>query len=431
MQGLSPKLAKFLAEKQQQEVEAARPAAPRPSRRQVPAADREAARPTHTHEQAAAEQQQQQHPAAAWNAAAAAKQAAAEAAHSPGSSTQVTQQRAPSASVESGCSSSPPAGPSPNPPVAPPGSIVAAQDPPALAKPWQPGGQAAVGPAEMRNVNMAAKPPARALGRSSSSRAAAKLHQLVLIARGEGRLPAEAPAEGGTPLAGRELSPAHSAPADDGMQGSHQAPARALGRSRSAAAGTSRTMVPRGDAAETTNAMSHAEPTTSAPATWREVSLCWLPSNSLQCPDQPVHCCLGCSCGAAVSLHASAPLAGCCATAVPCISGPGQAGRILLQTDTSCEVHGSVSRGPDARMRSGTLHCKRASHALFCRVCVLSENLWVVTRICGMLPASAPCMQSYLGVRVGCTCFLNLGHALHTGACQAMLQLPGVPAGRS
>eukprot|EP00891_Asterochloris_glomerata_P003519 jgi/Astpho2/3519/Aster-06432 len=179
MQGLSPKLAKFLAEKQQQEEAAARPAAPRPSRREVPAPNREAARPTRIPEQAAAEQQQQQHhPAAAWRAAAAAKQAAAVAAHSAGSSAQ-------------------------------------------------------------------------------------------------GSLPVEAPAEGCAPSAATEPSPAHSAPvrassADGIIQGSHQAPAKALGRSRSAAAGTSRTTVPRGDAADATSPMSHAEPTTSAPATWME-----------------------------------------------------------------------------------------------------------------------------------------------------------------
>lgn len=303
MQGLSPKLAKFLAEKQQQEEAAARPAAPRLSRREVPAPNREAARPTRIPEQAAAEQQQQQqhHPAAAWRAAAAAKQAAAVAAHSAGSSAQVAPKPAPSASLESGHSShcsSIPASPSPNPPVTPPGSEVAQQERPALAKPWQPGGQAAVGPAETRNVSTAAKPPARALGRSSS-RAAAKLHQLVLIARGEGSLPVEAPAEGCAPSAATEPSPAHSAPvrassADGIIQGSHQAPAKALGRSRSAAAGTSRTMVPRGDAADATSPMSHAEPTTSAPATWMEVSVCCPQSNSLKCPDPPAHRCLGC-----------------------------------------------------------------------------------------------------------------------------------------
>ena len=290
MQGLSSKLAKFLAEKQQQEGEAARPAASRPSRQEVPAPDTAAARPTHTPKRAVAEPQQQQHPAAAWIAVAAAKQAAAVPPHSSGSSAQVAPKLAPSASHGSGQSSSTPAGPSPNLPVTPPGSVVAAQDPPVLAKPWQPGGQAAVGPAETRNVNLAAKPPARALRRSSSSRAAAKLHELVLIARGEGRLPAEAPAEGCAPLAGTELTPAHSAPADGMIQGSHQAPARALGRSRSAAAGTCRTVGPQGDAAET---MSHAEPTTSAPASWMGVSLCWPPANSLKCPDWSVHRCLG------------------------------------------------------------------------------------------------------------------------------------------
>ena len=278
MQGLSPKLAKFLAEKQQQEGEAARPAAPRPSRREAPAPDREEARPTHTPEQAAAEQQQRQqqqpHPVPAWRAAAAAKQAAAVAAHSFGSSTQVAPKPGPSASPDSDASPSTPVRPS----LPSSASAKARRDPPVLAKPWQPGGQAPVAPAETLNVNTAAKPPARALGRSSSSRAAAKLHQLVLIARGEGSLPAEAPSEGCAPLAGGELSPAHSAPARassaDGMiQGSHQTPARALGRSRSAAASTSGTVVPRGDAADAMTPMSHAEPTTSAPATWMEVSL--------------------------------------------------------------------------------------------------------------------------------------------------------------
>ena len=350
MQGLSSKLAKFLADKQQQEGEAARPAAPRPSRQEVPAPDTVAARPMHTPEQAAAEQQQQ-HPAAAWIAVAAAKQAAAVAVHSSDSSGQVAPKLAPSASHGSGQSSSTPSGPSPNRPVTPPGSVVAAQDPPVLAKPWQPGGQAAVGPAETRNVNVAAKPPPRAHRRSSSSRAAAKLHELVLIARGEGHLPAEAPAEGCAPLAARELTPAHSAPADGTIQGSHQAPARALGRSRSAAAGTCRTVGPQGDAAET---MTHAEPTTSAPASWMGVSLCWPQSNSLNCPDQPVHCCLG------LFLWFSSQLAcvGTCGwmQSKCCAHALGRAAWTLVQTNTSWEIHESASRGPDARKHSGNLH---------------------------------------------------------------------------